>query len=125
MRRVIHAQGGDPRVVDEPDRLPAAPVRLPVYAQRSGYVHSLDALAVGQLSQRLGAGRTRAGEPVDLAVGVWLDKKPGERVRAGERLAELHARTRAAANREAAALSDAYVIRTSKPRLPKLIIEAM
>jgi pyrimidine-nucleoside phosphorylase len=125
MRRVIQAQGGDPRVVNEPDRLPAAPVRVPVYAQRAGYVHKLDALAVGQLSQRLGAGRTRAGEPVDLAVGVWLAKKPGERVRVGDRLAELHARTRASANREAAALSDAYIVRGSKPRLPKLIIEAM
>lgn len=125
MRRVIRAQGGDPRVVDDPDRLPAAPARVPLYAKRSGYVHALDALSVGQLSHRLGAGRSRAGEPVDLAVGIWLDKKPGERVRAGERLAVLHARTRASGLRELAALNAAYTIRAARPRLPKLVIAAI
>jgi pyrimidine-nucleoside phosphorylase len=125
MRRVIQAQGGDARVVDEPDLLPQAPVRMPLYAKGSGYVHALDALTVGQLSQRLGAGRTIAGEPVDLAVGVWLEKKPGERVRAGERLAVLHARTRASARRELEALSNAYVIRAARPRAQKLVIEAI
>ena len=122
MRRVIKAQGGDARVVDEPDRLPAAPVKLPLYAKRTGYVHALDALTVGQLTQRLGAGRTRAGDPVDLAVGVWLEKKPGERVQAGESLAVLHGRTRTAARRELAVLEEAYVIRSEQPRLPKLVI---
>jgi len=125
MRRVIKAQGGDARVVDDPELLPQAPVRLPLYGKRSGYVHALDALKVGQLSQRLGAGRTIAGEPVDLAVGVWLEKKPGQRVREGERLAVLHARTRTSARRELEALSDAYVIRAARPRARKLVIEAM
>jgi pyrimidine-nucleoside phosphorylase len=125
LRRVIHAQGGEPRVVDEPSLLPAAPVRMPVYAERDGYVHKLDALRIGQLAQRLGAGRTHTGEKVDLAVGVQLEKKPGDRVRSGETLATLHARSRATANRELAALRDAYRLGQSKPRLPKLIIEAM
>lgn len=125
LRRVIRAQGGDDRVLDDPRRLPVAPVRVPVYAKRSGYVHALDALRVGQLSQRLGAGRVRAGEPVDLAVGVWIDKKSGERVRVGERLGVLHARTRGAALREVDAFRDAYRIRPGAYRTPKLVIEKL
>jgi pyrimidine-nucleoside phosphorylase len=125
LRRVLRAQGGDTRVLDDLSLLPAAPVRVPVLAARSGYVHDLDALVVAQISQRLGAGRTLAGEAIDPRVGIYLDKKPGERVKKGEPLATLHAASRAAAAPEVAGLRAAFQIRATKPRLPKLVIERM
>jgi thymidine phosphorylase len=110
-------------VVSEPDRLPSAPVRLPLRAASAGYVHELDALQIGRLSMRLGAGRTRIGEPVDPAVGVMLAAKPGDRVAKGEVLAVLHARTEAEAQAELPQLKAAYRIAHTRPKVRPLVIE--
>src|SRR5947208_806844 len=58
-RRIIEQQGGEPRVVDDYDRLPKAPARQIVTAARSGYVSRLDAELIGRASVSLGAGRDR------------------------------------------------------------------
>jgi pyrimidine-nucleoside phosphorylase len=110
MEAVVRAQGGDPRVVCEPDRLPQAPRRIPVRAPRAGWVRALDALAVGRACVALGAGRARAEDSIDPRVGVLIQKKPGERVRARELLAEVHAVDAAAGSSAARAIADAYRI---------------
>ena len=120
---MIRAQGGDANVLREPERLPRAPVRREVCAAESGYVTALDALGIGQLALQLGAGRTLASDPVDPAVGIWLLKKPGERVKKGEPLAELHARTADAAEQGAAALLECYRVGRTSTRPPKLVIQ--
>ena len=122
---VIAAQGGDAKVLREPERLPQAPIRREVCAAEAGYVHSLDALGVGQLALTLGAGRVLAGDAVDPAVGVWLHKKPGERVKKGEPLAELHVRTAGDAERAAPALLACYEIGRDNVRPPELVIQTL
>src|SRR5437773_10775643 len=69
-RRMIEIQGGDPRVVDDYDRLPSAPARQAVAAPRAGYVTRLDAGLIGRGSVLLGAGRNQVADPVDPAVGI-------------------------------------------------------
>jgi pyrimidine-nucleoside phosphorylase len=122
MEALIAAQGGDPRVVRERDRLPRAPVVAHVVAPRAAFVQDLDALAVGQLAVQLGAGRTRAEQTVDPAVGVVLHKKPGDGVRAGEVLAEVHARRKADAGRARDALAAAYVLAVRRPPAPPPLV---
>ncbi len=123
MERVVRAQGGDPRVVSEPDRLIAAPCRLPLLAASSGTLQSIDALAVGQACVALGAGRARAEDRVDPRVGVLLAKKPGDRVRAGEPLAEIHAADAATAARARVSLAPAFKVgrRSAGPRAPLVL----
>src|SRR5205807_9336014 len=82
-RRMVERQGGDPRVVDDPARLPAAPRRGVVVAVRPGYVAALDAEGIGRAAVALGAGRDRAEDAVDPAVGVVVDAKVGDPVTAG------------------------------------------
>jgi pyrimidine-nucleoside phosphorylase len=89
-REVIEAQGGDAGVVDDPARLPQPRCRREVRAASSGTL-ALDAELVGLAAVELGAGRARKEDPVDPAAGLLLRKRPGERVRAGEVVAELHA----------------------------------
>ncbi len=89
-RAVVEAQGGDPRVVDDPSRLPRAAQVLAVAAPRAGVVEALDAEAVGLAAMALGAGRARVEDRVDPAVGVVLVKKVGDRVEAGEPLCLVH-----------------------------------
>lgn len=90
-RRMVAAQGGDPRVVDDTALLPRARYQSEVLADRSGYVMSLDSLAIGEASVLLGAGRARREDSVDPAVGIVIRCHPGEPVHTGEPLAVVHA----------------------------------
>ena len=88
---VVAAQGGDPRVCDDPAGvLPAAGDRIAVPAPASGFLEQLPARAVGQASMLLGAGRARVDSRIDPAAVVVLHKQVGDRVQAGETIAELH-----------------------------------
>ncbi len=94
-RRIIEHQGGDPRVVDDYRRLPAAPHRHVVASPGAGYLTGLDAQLVGRASVALGAGRDRVEDSIDPAVGIVVMVKPGDEVRAGDPILELHYRDRA------------------------------
>ncbi|KAA0928214.1 thymidine phosphorylase [Rhodococcus sp. IEGM 1370] len=87
-RTMIAAQGGDPDAA-----LPVARESQEFTATHDGVVTGLDAMGVGLAAWRLGAGRERQGEPVQSAAGVRLHAKPGDRVRAGDRLATLYTDT--------------------------------
>jgi pyrimidine-nucleoside phosphorylase len=91
LRRMVQAQGGDTSAFDDPTRLPAARIREPILAQQAGYVARLDALTIARASNRLGAGRERKGDPIDLAVGVVLHAKVGDRVEQDQPLLTIHA----------------------------------
>ena len=94
-RRIIEAQSGDPRVIDDYSRFPSAPEHHVVAAPRGGYVTSLDAELVGRTSVALGAGRDRVEDPIDPAAGILIRARPGDVVRAGDPVLELHYRDRA------------------------------
>jgi pyrimidine-nucleoside phosphorylase len=90
-REVVAAQGGDPRVADDPAVLPAALIKVPVPSPSDGWVRTVDALGVALAALRLGAGRAKAGDSIDPAVGVAGLAKAGQRVHKGQPLCILHA----------------------------------
>jgi pyrimidine-nucleoside phosphorylase len=93
-RRMIQAQGGDPRVVDEPEQvLPSAPVRRPIMAERAGTLAAVDAERLGRASGDLGAGRKKKGDAIDPSVGIVFLPKIGDRLMAGQELGRVHARS--------------------------------
>jgi pyrimidine-nucleoside phosphorylase len=97
-RRMVEAQGGDPRVADDPRAvLPAAPIVRAVVCDRTGFLRSVDAEAIGRASAALGAGRIRKADPIDPAVGIVFRPKVGDRVERGQELGVVHARDEAAA----------------------------
>ena len=85
--RVIEAQGGDPRVLDDQSLLPSADHLFTVAAEHSGFVERCDALSVGRAAVRLGAGRQAKEDDVDPAVGITVLAKVGDEVAAGDALA--------------------------------------
>ncbi len=97
-RENVAAQGGDPRIVDEPERLPAAPVRRPLAAPADACLAALPARAVGQALIELGGGRRVKGDAIDLAVGFEFAGGIGERVERGQPWATIHARDEAEAD---------------------------
>jgi pyrimidine-nucleoside phosphorylase len=125
LEAIVAAQGGDARVVSEPDRLPQAPERLPLLARRSGKVAAIDSLALGLAGVTLGAGRTRADQAVDPAVGFVLAKKPGDAVKKGDLLMEIHAREISTIAAVVERAAGAFTIADRAPRPGPLVLEVI
>ena len=125
MRAMVEAQGGDPRMVDDPSLLPKAPVARAVKAPRPGYVQAIDAHAVGVAAMLLGAGRSKAEDEVDPAVGIVLRRKVGADVRRGDELATVYGRDDASATRTATMVLESYRIGREEPAAPRLVVGEM
>jgi pyrimidine-nucleoside phosphorylase len=94
-RKVIEAQGGDPRVCDDPSLMPHAAHRHEIRADKKGYLQRIACRAAGEASMILGAGRNTVADNVDHGVGIQLHRKVGDSVDSGEPLATLHYNDRA------------------------------
>jgi len=114
-REMVEAQGGDPRVADQPGLLPQAPLVRPLASTRSGFVRDVDAMGVALAALRLGAGRVRAEDAVDPSVGVSHLVKTGEPVKAGGELCMIHASSEGAHREAAEILGKAIVVGDSPP----------
>ena len=84
-RRMIKAQNGDPD-----GKLPTAKEHLTISSEASGVITRMDALKVGVAAWRLGAGRSKQGEQLQLGAGIEIHAKPGDKVSAGAPLFTLH-----------------------------------
>jgi pyrimidine-nucleoside phosphorylase len=122
--RVVSAQGGDSRVIDDPALLlPQAPQRVEYMAEGSGYLGRLDALAVGTAAMRLGAGRERKEDTIDPSVGIRLHHKIGDQVEEGNPLLTLFYRHPARLDEALSVLEGAIEIGANKPDQSLLVME--
>jgi pyrimidine-nucleoside phosphorylase len=90
LKQLIIAQGGNGEVTARPEQLAAAEYHVPVRAVEGGSVSNIDAEALGVTAMMLGAGRATKEDVIDLTVGIVLKKKVGDRVEAGDTIAELY-----------------------------------
>jgi pyrimidine-nucleoside phosphorylase len=120
-REIVAAQGGDVRAIDDPARLPQARLKVPLPAPRAGVVADVDAMGVALAALSLGAGRAKASDRIDPAVGVDALVKIGERVAAGAPLCVIHANDEAALAEAQRQLAAAIAIGDrAPPALPLL-----
>jgi pyrimidine-nucleoside phosphorylase len=89
-RHMVRLQGGDPRIVDNPQLLPQARATSVVESARDGFVAAIQCEQMGTACVLLGGGRERAEDTVDHAVGIVLHKKVGDAVAKGETLCTIH-----------------------------------
>ena len=120
---LIEAQGGDPRVVEDPARLPWPKMVREVKATASGVISGLDAELCGLAAVELGAGRARKEDPVDPAAGVLLRKRLGDPVKAGEVIAELHGKDQARLDAGEARLKAALKLGDTPPPAQPAVLE--
>ena len=92
LRDLVASLGGSPDAIDHPETLPSVPWQTPVVATQDGVVARIDALAIGEVAMRLGAGRATKGALIDPAVGIVLAVRAGDRVKAGQSLGVVHSR---------------------------------
>ncbi|MCY6483424.1 pyrimidine-nucleoside phosphorylase [Clostridium aestuarii] len=89
-KEFIEAQGGDISQLEDTDKLPKAKYIVPVKSDREGYVTKINAQNIGLVAMELGAGRATKESIIDLAVGIILNKKRGEKVAKGDIIAYIH-----------------------------------
>ena len=116
-RRMIKAQAGDP---DAP--LPVAKESLTIKAEKSGTITRMDALKVGVAAWRLGAGRSKQGEQLQLGAGIEIHAKPGDPIKEGSPLFTLHTDKPELFDRAIESLTGAVEYDSNYQRLP-LVLE--
>ncbi|MEE6725299.1 pyrimidine-nucleoside phosphorylase [Pediococcus acidilactici] len=97
-RQMIIAQGGDPRVIEDPTLMPQAKYHFELPALQAGYVTKMAADEIGIAAMLLGGGRQAKTDVIDYAVGIELHKKVGDAVAEGESLLTIHSNTADVAN---------------------------
>ncbi|WP_366922419.1 pyrimidine-nucleoside phosphorylase [Metallumcola ferriviriculae] len=91
LREMVTTQGGNAEALENYNLLPRAQVIIPLYSKTNGYISHLHAEKVGLAAMAAGAGRSRKEDEIDLAAGIVLKAKRGDKVAVGEQLAEIHA----------------------------------
>lgn len=86
----LASQGGDATVVDSPEKLPQAAYQYEFEAPTDGYISEIIADSIGTAAMLLGAGRATKESSIDLAVGLVLRKKIGDKVSKGDSLVTIH-----------------------------------
>lgn len=124
LKEFIQIQGGNPDVVDHPEKLPQAKYHIEIKASKSGYIHSMQAESIGIAAMLLGAGRKTKEDKIDFAAGITLTKKVGELVNVGDTICVLHTNLNDWSEAEKEALNS-YMISENKPEPIKYIYEVV
>lgn len=117
----VEAQGGDAAAVYDTSRLPKASLTKEVKADRDGFVEHINCEEVGICSLILGGGRETKESPIDLSVGIVLQKKAGDSVLLGDTLAVLYANEPDKMEEAKRRLKLAYRITKEMPKKRSLI----
>lgn len=84
--KMVQAQGGDIEYILHPEKFAVAGRQIPIYANKAGYVHEVNALDIGVSSMKLGGGRETLEDKIDMSAGILLNKKIGDKVEKGDLL---------------------------------------
>jgi pyrimidine-nucleoside phosphorylase/thymidine phosphorylase len=124
LEEIVGAQGGDPRALSDLARLPRAPRTYEVGAPAAGVVQAVDGEALGLAAVALGAGRAKADDRVDPAVGLVVHRRVGDRVERGAPLCTVHEGDRSEPRaRTTARIAAAFRIGPEAAAPPPLVLE--
>jgi thymidine phosphorylase len=123
LRRNIEAQGGDPRVCDDPAAfLPLVSQTVKVESPRSGFITRVDTTEIGHAIAAIGGGRVRIEDTIDPTVGFTSELKIGDRIKAGEALGVVYCANSSTSDDAARRIQAAYHIGDEPPaQVEKLV----
>jgi pyrimidine-nucleoside phosphorylase len=124
-KQVVAAQGGNSQALDKFELLPNATGMREITSPRGGYVSQIDAEEIGAASNLIGAGREKKDDTIDLAVGIILEVKIGEKVDAGSVLCRLYHTREEHVDEAAEMVEDAFHISAQTPDIRELILEVV
>ncbi len=120
-RELVENQGGDPSCADDPGKLPGAREKMTAASPADGFVSAIQAEQIGIAAMTLGAGRETKESAIDLAVGIRLEKKVGDKVSRGEPLATLYVNDKEKGKRAAEMVMQAYAVSGTRPGPRRLV----
>ena len=123
LKRFISAQGGDPSVADDTDKLKLAEGVMELKADRDGYIQRIICDEVGICSLMLGGGREKKSDEIDPSVGIYLYKKVGDEVKAGDVMAVLYHNDKYKGNAALERLKAAYHIGDERISPKEMILD--
>ena len=126
-RQNVAAQGGEPRVCDDPGKfLPLVVESFKVESPRSGFVTKVNTAEIGHAIAAIGGGRVRIDDAIDPSVGFIAEIKLGDRITAGAALGTVYCREESKAKEAAVRIQTAYKIGDQPPtEIPQLMMEVI
>src|SRR6267378_1639344 len=118
----IRLQGGDERVMDEPQRLPKARFHVDVTSAAGGFITGTNCEGFGIALAMLGGGREKKEDKIDHGVGLEFHKRIGDRVEKDEPLATIHYNSDAKLAEAMSLISGSYHIEENAPREKRPLI---
>ncbi len=125
MREFIRLQKGDPRVCDDPDILPQAKFELPIIAENSGWIESIDAQNIGYALVEINAGRKTIKSRLDHSAGAYLRKKIGDKVEKSEEIGTVFCNDKIAGEHTLKRILASYNISEKKIKKEKMILKSI
>lgn len=120
-REMVRRQGGDDRIIEEPERMGSSRYSRDVFAERDGFITEMAAQEIGRASQHLGAGRLRKEDEIDFTAGIRMHVRIGNFVKEGDVLATLYGADARRLEEAETILEAAVRISTEPAEPPKLI----
>ncbi len=122
-KELVSTQGGMSEALDDYSKLPTAGKVVEIKAEKDGFVENINAYKVALSCKLLGAGRETKEDAIDLSVGVYLNKKSGERVNKGETLYTIYSNDDSKTLQCKELCDEAYEIAADEPPKKPLIYE--
>ena len=123
LRSMLEEMGGDVRYVDDPNLLVRTKRIVPIYKDCTGYIKKLDAKSIGLAALLLGAGREKAGDTVDPAVGILMKKRCGDRIEKDEPIAYMYVNDETNLDEAVSKLVNAVCVAYEKPEDEALVYD--
>lgn len=123
LRTMLEEMGGDVRYVDDPNLLVRTKRIVPIYKDCTGYIKKLDAKSIGLAALLLGAGREKAGDTVDPAVGILMKKRCGDRIEKDEPIAYMYVNDETNLDEAVSKLVNAVCVADEKPEDEALVYD--
>ena len=123
LRSMLEEMGGDVRYVDDPNLLVRTKRIVPIYKDCTGYIKKLDAKSIGLAALLLGAGREKAGDTVDPAVGILMKKRCGDRIEKDEPIAYMYVNDEKNLDEAVSKLVNAVCVADEKPEDEALVYD--
>ena len=122
-KELVKAQGGMAEALSDYTKLPNAKDKIEIKATQNGFIESINAYKIALACKLLGAGRETKADSIDLSVGVYLNKKSGEKVECGDVLYTIHSNNAEKTTLCQALCDEAFTISQNRPPHKPLIYD--